>query len=55
MTMLPGRGDGPPQRSEGGQSFDGADVGGEAPAANSAGGGFDTGGGSSPPDDDVPF
>jgi single-strand DNA-binding protein len=62
MTMLPGRGDGAPQRSGDGQNFN---AGGGAPAANlapapdttasPAGGGFETGGGSAPPDDDVPF
>lgn len=55
MTMLPGRGDGAPQRS-GGQSFN---SGGGAAASDSssspAGGGFEAGGGSSTPDDDVPF
>ncbi|MFT5327082.1 MAG: single-strand DNA-binding protein [Planctomycetaceae bacterium] len=69
MTMLPGRGDGAPQRSGAGQNFNaGANAGGGgAPAANAApaseapaseapaGGGFETGGGSAPPDDDVPF
>ena len=60
MTMLPGRGDGPPQRS-GGQSGGGqnSNAGGGAPAANSApgpaGSDFETSGGSAPPDDDVPF
>jgi len=66
MTMLPGRGDGAPQRSGGGQNFNaGANAAGGAPAANAApasdapaapaAGGFETGGGSAPPDDDVPF
>ena len=53
MTMLPGRGDGPPQRSGGSQSFNSSDDGNGA--AGSGGGGFESGGGSGPPDDDVPF
>lgn len=56
MTMLPGRGDGAPQRSNGGQGQNsGATASGGAPASESAGGGFESSGGSSPPDDEVPF
>ena len=56
MTMLPGRGDGGPQRSGGGQDYN---AGGGTPATSPepgpAGSGFEPGGGSAPPDDDVPF
>ena len=62
MTMLPGRGDGGPQRSGSEQDSNtgGAPATNSAPATNNttsdpAGGGFETGGGSAPPDDDVPF
>ena len=62
MTMLPGRGDGGPQRSGSGQNFTagGTPATNPAPATKNttsdpAGGGFETGGGSAPPDDDVPF
>lgn len=68
MTMLPGRGDGGPQRSGSGQDFNtgGAPATNSVPATDSApattnttsgpaDGGFETGGGSAPPDDDVPF
>ena len=57
MTMLPGRGDGPPQNSGGGQSSGSFNAGGGTSASNSdsSEGSFESGGGSAPPDDDVPF
>lgn len=55
MTMLPGRGDGAPQRSGGGQDTSGGSSAAGAPAPGASGGGFETSGGSTPPDDEVPF